>query len=298
MISIIIPTAARPDMLRTALASVAAQTIVDQIDNIFVSENGGDRSSEAVCKEFPSLPITYIFRVPVSPLEHAQVLMRECLQSEFTAFLHDDDWWTPMHLANGVTALKTHSDAGLYGSGNYVVTGESSMLNCSGNLFPWFGASYPKFQPVWELSRMNVLMAQLLGTVSHYSTMVIRTQALREAAYVYDLGNPFDNDRMLIFAVSQSHSILFQPTPDAFVRNHGEQDCYLFDGEARMRHMRQTTQWMVEESGKSWDMVATTFGRRMSMCPREAAATLKSLASREWCWPEINRQRQLMSAAA
>jgi hypothetical protein len=292
MISILLPTTSRPDMLHTALASIAAQTICDQIDNIFVSENGGNRDSEIICAKFPELPITYIFRRQVTPLEHAQLLMRECLQSEFTAILHDDDWWTPAHLATALASLKTHADASLYGSGHFVVSGESSMLNCSGNLFPWFGASYPRFQPVWELSRMNVLMAQLLGTISHYSTLVIRTDSLRAASYVYDLNNPFDNDRMLIFALSQTNSVLFHPIPGAFVRNHGEQDCYVFDGEARIRHMCETTRWMVETSGKSWDMISNTFSRRMAMCPREAAATLKSLASREWCWPELNRQRQ------
>ena len=291
MVSIIIPTASRPGMLRTALQSLASQTAVSRIDRIFVSENGGSRDSEIVCAEFPALPIAYQFRTPTTPpLEHMQILMRECLRDELTAFLHDDDWWTPTHLASAIVGLESHPDAGVYGSGHFVVSGESSMLNCSGNLFPWFGASYPPFQPVWELSRLNVLMAELLGTVAHYSTMVVRTDALKKAAYVFDLNNPFDNDRMLLFALSTFNSVIFDPLPGAFVRNHVVQDCYSFNDEARIRHMCETTRWMAQTSGKSWEIVAAMFSKRMALCPLEAAASLKALAAKEWCLPEINRQ--------
>ena len=290
MVTVIIPTASRPQMLRTALDSVAKQTASHRIGRVFVSENGGNRESEQICAQFPSLPITYQFRQPTTPLEHAQLLMRQCLQDEFTAFLHDDDWWTPSHLANAVEALESHPEAGVYGSSHFVVSGESSMLNCSGNLFPWFGASYPAFQPVWEISRMNALLAELLGTIAHYSTMVVRTGILRKSSYIYDLKNPFDNDRMLLFAASHFGSILFNPVPDAFVRNHVVQDCYAFNDQARIRHMCETTRWMVQTSGKPWEAIAAAFARRMALCPPEALPTLRALANKEWCLPEIHRQ--------
>jgi len=280
-------------MLRTALESVANQTASSQIQRIFVSENGGSRDSEAVCAKFPALPITYQFRSPTTPpLGHMQLLMRECLDGKLTAFLHDDDWWTPTHLARALAGLEAHPDAGVYGSGHFVVSGESSMLNCSGNLFPWFGASYPAFLPVWELSRLNVLMAELLGTISHYSTMVVRTDALKKGSYVYELNNPFDNDRMLLFALSTFSTVIFDPLPGAFVRNHVVQDCYSFNDETRIQHMCKTTQWMVETTGKSWEAVAGMFSKRMALCPPEALATLKTLAAKEWCLPEINRHLQ------
>jgi glycosyltransferase involved in cell wall biosynthesis len=296
MVSIIIPTASRPQMLRTALESVANQTATDQIERVFVSENGGDRRSEAVCAEFPTLPITYIFRASTTkatPLQHIQILMRECLQGELTAFLHDDDWWTPSHLANAIKNMESNPDAGAYGSSHFVVSGESSMLNCSGNLFPWFGSGYPEFKPVWELSRLNVLMAELLGTVAHYSSMVARTEILRKAAYVYDLNNPFDNDRMLIFALSAFGSFLYNPVPEVFVRNHGVQDCFSFDGQTRINHMCETTRWMVQSSGKSWDQIASNFEKKMALCPESARPTLRLLAGKEWCLPELNRNRNL-----
>ncbi len=290
MISVLLPTASRPAMLRTALESIAAQSAVSKITRVHVSENDGTRESEQVCAQFPMLPIRYHFREPSgTALEHARLIVHDCLDSELVAFLHDDDWWTPTHLANALAALESQPDASVYGAGHFVVSGESSMLNCSGNLFPWFGASYPPYAPAWELSRLNVLMAELLGTVAHYSTMVVRTEALKKSAYVYDLGNPFDNDRMLLFALSTHGPVLFDPLPGAFVRNHAVQDCYSFDDSARISHMCGTTRWMVKTSGKPWDAVAAAFNKRLALCPPEALSTLKLLAGREWCLPEINR---------
>jgi glycosyltransferase involved in cell wall biosynthesis len=292
MINIIIPTASRPTMLRTALQSIAAQTAVEEIDQVLVSENGGDRQSEEVCREFPGLPITYIYREqPVPVLEHGRILARDHLQSKFTAYLHDDDWWAPTHLALALASLESHPNASASGAGHFVVSGESAMLNCSGNLFPWFGSHYaPMTAPApWELTRANVLMAQLLGTIAHYSTLVIRTAALRNAAYVFDLGNPFDTDRMLLFALAEFGPILFHPTPQAFIRNHGAQDCFAFDAQSRIHHMCATTRWMVETNGKSWDIIAKSFAKRMAICPPEAHPTLKALAAMEWCLPELSR---------
>ena len=75
--------------------------------------NGGSRDSEIVCARFPFLPVTYQYREPTTPpLEHMQILMRECLHGELTAFLHDDDWWTPTHLASALAGLDASSRCG------------------------------------------------------------------------------------------------------------------------------------------------------------------------------------------
>jgi glycosyltransferase involved in cell wall biosynthesis len=63
-LSVVVPTAARPAYLRTALKSVANQTAADNILEVIVSENLSDKTSQGVCEEFPSLPIKYVFRNP------------------------------------------------------------------------------------------------------------------------------------------------------------------------------------------------------------------------------------------
>jgi hypothetical protein len=298
MLTLLLPTAQRPDMLRTALQSVAAQTALAKISRVVVSENGNARESEKVCAEFPQLPITYVFRSPtLKPLEHGRRLMNEYPDTPYTAILHDDDWWAPTHVENGLAALDAHPDSPVYGSCHFVVSAESSMLNCSGNLFPWFGANYAAYAPYWKLSRLNVLMGELLGTVSHYSTLVARTEALREASSVFDTGNVFDNDRMIVFALSQAGPLLFNPTPEVFVRNHGVQDTYLFADGERARHMCATTRWLVESSGKSWDAIIHNFSKRMAQCPAHALPTLRALAEKSWCLPEMKRNAAELVAA-
>jgi len=289
MITVIIPTASRPAMLRTALKSVAEQTARDKIGRIFVSENGGTRDSEQVCAEFPSLPITYLFRVPTTPHEHGRILHQDCLQGEFTAYLHDDDWWGPSHLKNALEAFEANPNAGTYASAHFAVAGEISQLGCGDISFPWFGSNYAPLSSIWELSRLNVLMAELLNTMAHYSTMVARTEVLRKAAYIFDLGNPFDNDRMLIFALSTFGTFLYNPLPEAFIRNHAAQDTSNFEMSKRIEIMRETTRWMVQSSGKSWEMVATSFAKRVTLCPNHAIHFLRDLAAKPWCLPELLR---------
>jgi len=63
-VSVLIPTAKRPDLLHTALESVDRQTEIARIGEVVVIENGEDRGSADVCKRFPNLPIRYLYRNP------------------------------------------------------------------------------------------------------------------------------------------------------------------------------------------------------------------------------------------
>jgi hypothetical protein len=271
-------------MLRTALKSVAAQTALKSVGRVIVSENGGNEGSKAVCEEFPDLPIDYRYRKePGTPLQHIQQLVNEELPGEFVAILHDDDWWGARHLEEGMAALSANPEASGYGCAHYVVQGESSMLNCSGNLFPWFAAQYPAFAPYWKISRLNVVLGSVLGTLAHCSGTILRIPFYLTASSVFQLGNPFDNDRMLLVAISQMGPFLFRPYAEVFVRHHGVQDCYNFSNQLRIDHMKWTTAWMVAGSGKTLPVIHDLFCKRMSLCPAEALPTLKALANYPWC---------------
>jgi hypothetical protein len=292
MVNIIIPTSSRPSALRTALQSVAHQTAVEEIDQVLVSEHGGSRESEEVCREFPALPITYQFRTPVPGAEHGRIPIRECLQSRLTALLPGSDWWEPNHLANAIEALEARPQAVLYGASHFVVSGESSLLDCDKNLGPWFGSGYATLTSLWELPRMNVLLAGLLGTVAHHSTLVIRTETLRNASYAFDLGSPFANDRVLVFALSSFGSVVLNPIPESFVRWDEAREGFALETPDQIKSMCTTTRWMVETSIKSWDVVAKKFAKRMAACPDEILPELKIMASKEWCLPELTRHIQ------
>ncbi len=137
MVTVLIPTASRPLFLREALRSVAQQTAVRAIDQIFVSENGMDPSSEAICAEFPQLPIKYIFRDPAfTPLHHARIMMKEFLVGDITCILHDDDWWLPNHLGNALLALKENPEAAAYGS-NFHISADGDIGGYN-DIHAWF----------------------------------------------------------------------------------------------------------------------------------------------------------------
>lgn len=289
MTTVLLPTAARPALLRKALQSVAAQTAVARIDRIYVSENAGDRGSQAVCNEFPQLPITYIFRdPPLTPLGHAQVVMKECLQGDITCILHDDDWWLPEHLESALAALEVHPDASAYGA-NIILTDETNATVSECSSFPWFGANYPEPTSLWRLSHSNVLLASFLGLVVHYSALVVRTTALARSAYVYDLDNPFDNDRMILFALSQHGPVLFNSKMTVGVRVHQNRETSQFVDRERCRRMAQTTRWMVESSRKPWALLAGLFVQRLTRCPNEESRKhfIREAVLRPWCLPEM-----------
>src|SRR5688500_8616761 len=114
MISVLLPTTNRPHFLRTALSSIQRQTALDKITEVIVSENAGGKASEEICKEFKALPIRYIFRdPPVSGKRHFQLLF-EGAANEHVAMLHDDDWWDPHHIENGLKHFSTNEGISCY----------------------------------------------------------------------------------------------------------------------------------------------------------------------------------------
>jgi hypothetical protein len=278
-------------LLRVALQSVAQQKAVAKIDRIFVSENGADPASRSTCAEFPQLPITYVYREPaVKPLQHGRLLMDECLQGDFTCILHDDDWWLPDHLGNALAALDADPSAAAYGTSFIIFKDETQLLERY-DLTAWFGANYPATESVWKLSPSNVLLASFYGLVVHYSSLVARTSALAQSAFIYDLDNPFDNDRMLLYALSRHGTVLFNPEVSVVVRHHNLRDTSLFAQDERNRCMAQTTEWMVSSGMKSWSLMAAAFAKRLAACPDQAQKIdlIRVAVSRPWCLPEMAR---------
>ncbi len=290
MLTVLIPTAARPSLLRMALQSVAVQTAAARIDRIVVSENGADPNSRLVCQEFPQLPINYVFREPaLKPLEHAQVLMKECLQGDITCILHDDDWWLPNHLEDALASLEAEPEAAAYGA-NFIFYQEPDLLQRY-DLSAWFGANYPADALFWRMSHSNVLLASFFGLIVHYSSLVARTAALAQSAFVYDLDNPFDNDRMILLALSRCGPVLFNPEIRIVVRHHEARETSLFDHAERSRRMTQTSEWMVGLGLKSWAVIAGAFAKRLTACPDEKKKRdlIRIATIRPWCLPEMAR---------
>jgi hypothetical protein len=223
MISVVIFTANRPDLLRTALGSVQRQTELASIGEVIVSENGGNRASEQVCLDFSALPIRYIYRDP--PLaDHLSQLLRDA-KYEYVAILFDDDWWGPNHIQNGLRHLSGKSDISCYYSAYFMVRGEACALQCHPTLEFWAASEFSSFEDHWKLTLKDTAVACLVDVPCTFASMIAPAKYLKQAwAEVIKSGNKYDTDRTLAVELAQLGPILVNPVPEVFVRFHPGQD--------------------------------------------------------------------------
>ncbi len=236
-ITVLIPTANRPHFLATSLASVARQTALNEVTTVLVSENAGNRASEAVCRRFPDLPIRYVFQdPPLPPWEHGYRLVTEYLSSSHVAFLFDDDWWASGHLAGAVNMLRRHPDCGTSFAGVLRVVSESSPLaRIYIPVATRLAAGSPPDASLWPMTPAQVITAAWLATPFHMSTMVVKTAALRAAVEVSRDAPGYYNDRLLIATLAREAPVVFDPSASVYVRVHGGSDSSSVARKARAR---------------------------------------------------------------
>jgi glycosyltransferase involved in cell wall biosynthesis len=223
-VSVVIPTAGRPDTLELTLRGVARQLQSALISEVIVSENLGDRRSEAVCALFPELPIVYKFRDPVfggqmCVFDHVAALFSEA-SSEFVAFVCDDDVWSPGHLANAVDALDADPRAAAHFSAFYGAESELSLeAEQWGAPLIWLAAGRPERFSRYSLDLPAMLALAWVFTPFQWSTLVARSEAAVLASpLMLESPHPFYADRMLILGLSEQGPLLFDPAVDTLYR--------------------------------------------------------------------------------
>ncbi len=220
--SVVIPTANRPQYLETALKSVSRQTVVDEIEEVIVSENGECRDSEAICAKFPNLPIRYIFRDPqIDSVKHFQSLYLAA-KAPFVSLLCDDDWWGTTHLHMAGQALVNCSSASSWFSGFMYITSEEELSSISiwRPAAFWIAAGCPDVTQQWHLSFEQVATICWVVTPFHFSAMVARREAIQKAVSFLDHAHPYYADRILYPGLAIHGDILFEPFSDTYVRWH------------------------------------------------------------------------------
>lgn len=276
MITVVVPTANRPQMLRTALRSIDAQTARECIGCVIVSENSKSPADErpesaAVCSEFPQLPIRYVQRMPaLDPKAHGDVLYAEAfeLRDRYTAVLHDDDWWCGDHLANALTNLSAHPEASAYWSSAFVVEGEASWISQCWNILAWIAAEYPPLTTVGIVDRAKAAVVCVVGTPAHFSTLVAKSDTLTAAfAEVGREGNLLDNDRLLFVELTKSGPLLINFVPEVFVRQHRTQAQRTFSLRERRRLTADTTRALLQVYKREGIDVIEELRRLYDLCP-------------------------------
>ena len=241
-LSVIIPTANQPKLLKTALESVLSQTVVDQIEEVVVSENLRNRESEEVCKRFKELPIQYIFQdPPLRQVQHFRYLYNRA-KAEHVAILCDDDWWGPHHLEGALRALGEHPDAVAWASAVLHVAEDSPWTGAiSRSPILWVVANRPAGCTTWCLSSDQVLAVAWIHTPFHVSTLVARRRPLQKVASALAEFHPYQDDRMLQVELGSLGTVLYEPLVDTCVRAHAEALTWHFSKVERDREFRTCT---------------------------------------------------------
>lgn len=227
-ISVLVPTANRPAMLRTALRSVAAQTALSTVTEVVVIENLGNRASEAVCQEFPQLPIRYVYRDPPIPpgIEASRDALSR-IRCQRLALLFDDDWWMEKHLENAMTSFKNHPGAVASYAGCLWTTGEEGYLTgVYGSFLPWFGASKPMEAHRLALDLEDLLVISHINTAFHYSTLVVDSDVFRRGMECFANGNPYDTDRLIPVELGLHGKVIYDSRPQVYIRMHGGREAH------------------------------------------------------------------------
>lgn len=223
-VTVCIPTTARPHYLRTALQSVQNQLDRTDIGEIVVSENKGDRRSEAVVREFPELPIRYLFREPTLPmLTHLFSTFRQA-QTPYVAILNDDDWWSSNHISHAVGELRSNPACSAYVAASLFIKNEmdSEPFWIDRSAAVWLVAGRPSWLKTWTIEARSMLALGWWYTPFHWSSLVARTTELKE---VLDLLEPdtyhtHTIDRLIFIHLALRGVLRYNPSPDIFVRWH------------------------------------------------------------------------------
>lgn len=121
--SVIMPLYNKESFVVRALESVAGQSYRD-FEMIVVDDGSSDLSAQCVEQYFsshPSLPAHRLLRQPNSGVSATRNHGVEVSCGQYVAFLDCDDWWAPSFLEEMNALVLRHPDAGIYGSGYYIV---------------------------------------------------------------------------------------------------------------------------------------------------------------------------------
>ncbi|MDX6766283.1 MAG: glycosyltransferase family A protein [Candidatus Methylacidiphilales bacterium] len=284
-VTVVIPTTDRPDFLRTALQSVAAQSARPRIRRVLISENRTPARTRSVAGEFSrELPIDFVSHTtPLPPLEHLFYLMDNLEQDGSMAMLHDDDWWMPHHLESALARIGTGCGPSSTYSGYLEARSESSPFGCGSNLMLWFGAGFPDTRHDWNLPKTDMILASLWGTPVRYSTLVAHTDSIRRIMPALRRANPFDNDRLLGVCLAAVGNLTYSPTPSVCIRLHPGQDTHRYDALEQSQNFSQTTHHLLDMLDDPSGFVLL-LADRLTNCPDHSIHQILPLLAEPWCY--------------
>lgn len=202
-VSVVIPTHNRSDLLKRAVNSVLKQSHKD-LEVIIVSDGSTDDTSEVISK-FESLD-QRVKSISYSPAQGANVARNkgiEISQSEYIAFLDDDDEWYLDKLEKQLNVFANDSHIGLVYTGvNVIYVNEKEEYLSIGKAHG-------------DLSKA-IIKRNVIGTTS---TVIVKKSILEEVGG-FDSQLPAAQDYDLWIRVCQKTDVGVVPDPEIFYYNY------------------------------------------------------------------------------
>jgi len=201
--------------------SVARQEARDAIAEVIVIENGATHDSREVCGEFANLPIRWLLNDPPLPMTAwaDRVFGVPRPDTDFFALLCDDDWWEPHHLRRSLERLRADVACTASWAGCVEYDVRRHIAAPRGHTI-WMLTRYSPDIAALSLSMPQVLLANLLTTAFHISTVVARRSVIATVLPSLANGNPFDIDRHLACLLSTKGVTTYFPSPSVGVAAH------------------------------------------------------------------------------
>ena len=196
MVSVVIPTHNRVDLLPRAIRSVQNQTIKD-LEIIVVSDgstDGTDELMETLKKEDPR--INYISYHPGHNGNYARNTGIKASKGEYVAFLDDDDEWLPAKLEEQLKVMESDEEIGLVYTGTHSIYADD-------------GIEYDSFPKLHGDMSKQVLYSNFAGS----TTTVMLRKSILDKAGLFDENLPAMQDYDLWIRICQISKVGVVSTP-------------------------------------------------------------------------------------
>jgi glycosyltransferase involved in cell wall biosynthesis len=198
-VSVIIGTHNRPELLRSALASIRALEGPDLTFEILVGDNGATPETAAVVAEFGGV----YDRTDVRGCPAARNLGMRRMSGDFVAFLDDDDVWTRDNIRPHIALMQADPEiAAVFGQ---IVHADHEMRPVGQ---PW---------PVAAEMQGDIFVSMLSGYYPQVGATVVRGDVAR-ACGTMDESLIGDSDWDWQLRLTRNHKTAFTPTPSVICR--------------------------------------------------------------------------------
>ena len=204
LISVIIPTFNRENLIKDAINSVLEQTY--QNFEILIIDDGSTDDTSDVVKSIGDTRIKYIYQENAG-VSRARNNGIENAQGEYIAFLDSDDFWHPEKLEKQATVLDQNSDADIVTNSSQYQTFQNDLICIKNNL-----AKNQK-----EVISMMLLCQDMVYTGT--PVLCVRKRIFEKSG-VFDEEMRFCEDWDLFFRMALVGKVYNIPEILTYVRSH------------------------------------------------------------------------------